>query len=158
MEKKKIIITLSKVFPANHPRAGQPTDFEHKLLLGEKIHTIRKNAELWKKRCKEINAGEKILCVREWTGLPYRSKQREIARYERIGVQEIELCREFLTIDGECHPLMGARIDNKLAIISDIYKNDGLSQDDFSYWFLRGYKGGYSIFKGIIIHFTDFRY
>ena len=59
-------IMLSVVFPATHPRKGQPTGFKEKVLravckTGErylsdirpKVHTIRANYPLWKKRIEE---------------------------------------------------------------------------------------------------------
>ena len=41
VEKKKVILTLCKVFPVTHQRAKQPTGFEEKLNRGEKIHTMQ---------------------------------------------------------------------------------------------------------------------
>lgn len=77
---KTYVLTLSKVFPKTHKRAGEPTDFE--LLFKDnnyfdKIHTIRANYPLWKQRISEIQAGRAVLSVRQWTGNPYRSKQVE---------------------------------------------------------------------------------
>ena len=34
MEKKKVIVTLCKKFPATHPKAGVPTGFESKIPYG----------------------------------------------------------------------------------------------------------------------------
>ena len=47
MEKKKIVITLSRVFPTTHSRKGQPTGFKEKLASGCKLHTIRGNFDQW---------------------------------------------------------------------------------------------------------------
>ena len=58
MEKKKIVLTLSKVFPVTSSQAGEPTGFEEKLKTGVKLHTIRANkAGVWDKRAKEIAEG-----------------------------------------------------------------------------------------------------
>lgn len=45
MEKKKVILTLCRIFPVTHSKAGEPTGFEGKLKDGKKIHTIRYNAK-----------------------------------------------------------------------------------------------------------------
>lgn len=83
-----MIVTLCKKFPATHPKAGVPTEFESKLKSGTKIHTIRHNAKgVWDERYKGISSGRKYLSVREWTGRPYNSEQREFARFEEIGLQ-----------------------------------------------------------------------
>ena len=63
---KTYVITLSKRFPTGHNRAGEPTHFWEKFIKGRdnysciyrdfwettipKIHTIRANYPLWKKR------------------------------------------------------------------------------------------------------------
>ena len=102
---KTYILILSKVFPATHPRAGQPTGFFDKFMAGQaysrkgwlvspKLHTIRANYALWRKRFEKIDAGEACLSVREWMGAPYRSKQREIARLTKedgIGIQKLRI-------------------------------------------------------------------
>lgn len=71
---------LSRVFPATHPRAGEPTEFKEKLQRKEKLHTIRANWPLWESRINDVRNGNAELSVRQWTGKPYRSKQVEIAR------------------------------------------------------------------------------
>lgn len=45
MEKKKVILTLCRIFPVTHRKAGELTGFEGKLKDGKKIHTIRYNAK-----------------------------------------------------------------------------------------------------------------
>jgi hypothetical protein len=110
-----------------------------------KLHTIRANYELWKKREKEINEGKAILSIRYWSEKPYRSKQVEICQLTKIGVQELEL-----TYYGKW------RIDNIFSdyTMEDFSKNDGLSLDDFLEWFKN-----YDFSKSMaIIQFTDFRY
>lgn len=87
-EKKKVVVTLCRAFPVTHSLAGKPTEFEGKLKEHKKIHTIRYNKNgVWDKRYKDIASGKKYLSVREWTGRPYNSEQREFARYEKIGLQ-----------------------------------------------------------------------
>ena len=151
MEKKKVILTLCKTFPVTHSKFGKPTGFEDKLKNGEKIHTIRYNAKgVWDGRFKDISAGRKYLSVREWTGRPYNSDQREFAKYDSIGLQHVTM-----TNSSE-DPYPQIWIDNKLVSIQEVAKNDGLSVDEFVEWFFGNNKE--NTFEGVAIHFTDFRY
>jgi len=149
--KKKVIITLCKVFPVAHSRAGQPTGFEGKLKAGEKIHTIRYNAKgVWDERYKGISSGKKYLSVREWTGRPYNSEQREFAQYEKIGLQHITMT------NCATDPYPQCWVDGKEIPIQEIARNDGLSIEDFVEWFFGNNKE--NTFEGVVIHLTDFRY
>lgn len=149
--KKKVIVTLCKVFPVSHTRAGEPTGFEGKLKAGEKIHTIRYNGKnVWEERYHGIKSGRKYLSVREWIGRPYNSEQREFARYEKIGLQHITMA--YCTDD----PVPQAWVDGKKVPVEQIAKNDGLSVADFVEWFFGSSKS--NVFEGVVIHFTDFRY
>lgn len=147
---KRHIILLSRVFPATHPRAREPTLFaEH---LGKtKIHTIRENYDFWERRIKEVERGEAVLVVREWEGKPYRSKQRTIAILTAdngVGIQRCILRHETVG---------GVMIDKPPfwmeEATSEVSENDGLSLNDFKDWF----KGKDTV-PMAIIHFTDFRY
>lgn len=153
---KKYVLTLSKTFPKRHKHSGDPTGFESALLNAlngnnsegrRKLHTIRANFELWEQRFKEITSGNAVLSVREWTGLPYRSKQREIAllgKDDGIGLQ-------LLLLTDLMRP---GKIEGNLIDLPAIAENDGLSFYDWFYWFNR-----YDISKPLaIIHFTKFRY
>ena len=61
-EKKKVILTLCKVFPVTHRQAGKPTEFGKHLQEGVKIHTVRgNNKNLWDQRVDQIKAGKKYL-------------------------------------------------------------------------------------------------
>lgn len=149
--KKKVILTLCKVFPVNHSRAGEPTGFEDKLKSGEKKHTIRFNAkDVWDERYKGVSSGKKYLSVREWTGRPYNSEQRELARYDRIGLQHITMTY------GADDAVPQAWVNDKKVPVELLAQNDGLSVQDFVEWFFGNAKS--NVFEGVIIHFTDFRY
>jgi hypothetical protein len=109
-----------------------------------KLHTIRANYELWKKREKEINEGKAILSIRYWSEKPYRSKQVEICQLDKIGVQKLDAT------------MLGWFIDDydSDCTTADLAKNDGLSFEDFKEWFKN-----YDLSEPMaIIHFTDFRY
>lgn len=158
----KYVITLSRVFPVTHSRSGEETGFKDQFLAaikqdGEwrKLHTIRANYELWKKRFEKIEKGEACLCIRQWTGKPYRSKQVEIARLTRedgIGLQELRIVNEKYKGRG----IMLGYVDGeqKNDFFHTLSQNDGLSFNDWLEWFK-----GYNLNKPLaIIHFTKFRY
>ena len=158
---KNYIITLSKTFPVTHARAGQPTDFKKKFLAAInrdpnewwKEHTIRGNYERLSKWFEEIDRGEACLSVREWEGLPYRSKQIELARLTRedgIGMQKLSFDKDR---DG-CILYKFFDIDGRYADIKDVANNDGLTFEDWREWFK-----SYDLSQPLaIIHFTPFRY
>lgn len=148
MEKKKVILTLCKSFPVTHSRDGEATGFEEKLKEGRKIHTIRYNAKnVWDERRKDISSGKKYLSVREWTGRPYNSEQRELFRFDKIGLQHITMTYG----SDDAYPQIW--IDGTLVPIQEVAKNDGLSVDDFVEWFFGNNKE--NTFEGVVIHFTD---
>ena len=135
-------ITLSKVFPAYHPRAGEPTGFADAFLSGRKVHTIRANEKGYYK------PGD-IVSVRQWSGKPYASKQETLKDGVRIGVVPVKLkigCGE-----------MFVKIGDRFQFVHRVAYNDGLSINDFYDWFnphgLPDLTLNYSL-----IHFTDFRY
>lgn len=141
---KVYVLTVSEFFPKTHPKAGLPTGFINAIANFNKIHTIRANYELWLKRAEKINKGEAVLSVRYWTGKPYKSKQREVFVFEKIGIEKIQLDALGWFIDD---------IDSDYTT-SDFAKNDGLSKEDFSAWF-KGYDFSNPM---AIIHFSNFRY
>jgi len=146
--KKTFVLTVLKQFPKTHNRAGQPTGFVENITKlfatgCKKIHTIRSNYELWHKRAKEINEDKAVLSIRYWAEMPYRSKQVEICRLERIGVEKLEQPDNFVF----------APIEGKKVNWEDVAKNDGLSFEDFSDWFKSRQEEPMAV-----IHFTEFRY
>jgi hypothetical protein len=145
---KTFILTVSKEFPKTHAKAGKDTGFVKNItklfsVENTKIHTIRANFNLWHKRAKEINEGNAILSIRYWSGKPYNSKQVEICRLEKIGIEKLEDPTNFVF----------APIEGKIFAWEELAKNDGLSFDDFCEWFKVRTNNPMAI-----IHFTDFRY
>lgn len=163
-------LTISKTFPKSHPRAGQKTYFKEKMEIAHvvpynpngdiipdhqpqmKLHTIRANYKLWKKRFKKINEGKACLSIRQWSGKPYASKQVEIAKLTRedgIGLQMLT----FDNNDIESFNLPEINDENTVTL-EDIATNDGLNFFDWVDWFI-----GYDLDEPMaIIHFTKFRY
>ena len=174
---KKIKIyrmSISRVFPATHPRKGQDTDFKEKILSGLdcpdcicelsktcenchragifKIHTIRANYDYWKKRIDEVNAGNAILVLYEWKGKPYsKDGTRELFRFDKDSGIDVQL----LTFNPDGHQyLSSVGVGDWLVKKETLAINDGLSEQDFRDWFK-----GYDLSEPMaIIHFTKFRY
>lgn len=140
---KTYVLTVSQVFPSQHPRKGQPTHFGNNILYGDKIHTIRKNYQFWKRRIDKINAGEAVLSLRVWSGKPYCSKQIEVIEFSKVGIQKLQWTVLGWFVD---------EYDNDVKS-RDLAKHDGLEYEDFIKWFYPFSEEPYAI-----IHFTDFRY
>lgn len=154
---KKYIITLSRVFPVTHPRKGEPTGFED-ALRKTKMHTIRANFEFWEKRFKEIDAGRACLVIRQWTGKPYASKQRELCvltKEDGIGLQKLTIHKQMnpVYVAMDTYIYVDGRLQNSMFEVQ-LSNNDGLSLRDWEMWFK-----DYDLSKPLaIIHFTKFRY
>lgn len=162
------VLILSKTFPAYHPRKGEPTDFRLALkntldfwrydlspvdMLYCKLHTIRANYLLWKKRFEKIERGEACLSIRQWEGKPRRSKTVEIARLTKddgIGLQKLEF--DSKAVCPLCHPVIEG--STKEWQPETLAANDGLCFVDWQCWFDK-----YDLSEPLaIIHFSKFRY
>lgn len=139
---KTYVIMVSRIFPKYHPRAGQYTGFAEKILSGDKKHTIRANFDYWEKAITEIMNGIACLSVRDWTGTPYRSEQKEITRlsyYDAISVQPLDFIEVIMTPQSVLWKKDRKGFDRIYqSAVSDlkiIAANDGLSWEDFQAWF-----------------------
>jgi len=160
-------LILSQTFPATHPRKGEPTEFYSALrntldflrydlspvdFIYCKLHTIRANYPLWKKRFEKIARGEACLSIRQWEGKPRRSNTIEIARLTKddgIGLQKLEF--DTKAVCPLCHPIIEG---NTIVQAETLAANDGLNFVDWQCWFDK-----YDLTEPLaIIHFTKFRY
>lgn len=148
---KTYVITMMVKFPKQGIVVPRPTGFKRKILSGEKKHTIRQNYEFWKKRIDEINAGRAVLSVRQWTGKPYNSEQKEIKQFGKgeVGYQRV-------TVTGGASDV-GIQNSEGYVLLSDakirkLAKNDGITLQQMQTFFKHG------VLDGIIIHFTKLRY
>ena len=145
-------LILSQVFPSWHFHAGQPTRFIEQLRK-TKLHTMRANEALWRKRFEKINAGKAELSIRVWLGKPYRSKTMEIVRLGRdsgIGMQTLVFDTGLYGL----HSLYRPVIDGNIVDPEKLAANDGLSFADWLSWFQN-----YDICKPLVVlQFTSFRY
>ncbi len=150
---KTVVLILSKTFPRKHRSAGLSTNFQRSLTAGKKIHTIRSGYEVWKHNIEKVQGGTFFLSLRQWVGVPYRSKQEEIKElkstvgYERITMQ----------YDPETGIIKAVINGRRYEDVKQIAKNDGLSWEDFVDWFF-GQGTDRTLFQGVIVHFTNFRY
>lgn len=187
---------LARVFPAAHPKAGEQTGFKSKILKAltcpdrpdraaaacEKLHTIRATsasptAKTWLQKVAEVQKGEAVLALYEWSGKPYSADgcanlfvfgagaakdfisallKSEKYRHAHpaidsgVGVQELSFGAEHIAM-----PKVRTGLHEKKPIFSyALAKNDGLTVEDFRAWFK-----GYDLSRPLeIVHFTKFRY
>ena len=121
----------------------------------KKLHTIRGNYELWKKRIDEVQKGNAVLSIRQWSDKQYRSKQEvicELSAKDGVGIQKL------LSMDDICaYYVKSDKIRNVLGEdLETVANNDGLSIDEFKCWFKNKLPTPNSPMA--IIHFTKFRY
>lgn len=162
---KCYVLMVARVFPFEHPRKGEDTNFKQFIMKQKKIHTIRGNYDLWKKRIDKINTGEAYLSLRQWEGKAYHSKQPEFLSIDKIGLQKLTIVDHgnfwYMRIDSpdgtpkihsDCIDGGGYRHDMRM--FEMLSSNDGLGIVDFKNWFEK-----YDLSKPMaIIHFTGFRY
>ena len=148
---KTHVITVSVKFPKKGIVVPRPTGFKKKILSGDKKHTVRQNYDFWKKRIDEVNEGKAFLSVRQWSGLPYRSEQKEIKQFHKgeVGYQRVMVSKNAADIGIKTSKGYGFLSDKK---IKKLAENDGLTLEQFQDWFKHGAT------DGIIIHFTGLRY
>ena len=144
---KTVVITVSRAFMKDHPNEGQPTNFKQKILRKIKQHTLRADEKgTWTKKIKEVAAGEAQLSIREWTGRPYSSPQKEIIMLTKDdGVDCCEVFIEFPRVTFFDEP-------DSINFAKEVAANDGLTLDQFWGWF------GTAKMRAVMIHFTDLRY
>lgn len=145
---KTYVLMIAKTFPKGHIREGELTDFHEKIKHRSKKHTIRKNYEYWKNAFREVAFNKAIISVREWSGKPYRSKQRELFKIKNgnaAGVQLVQFTPFGFFVNEEG--------DESDMTAKQLIENDGLNKSDFSSWFC-----GLMPERMAVIHFTDFRY
>src|SRR5687767_12495636 len=159
------VLTFSKEFPINHPKASEPTFFVERILnllhdnqivldnihdelkpfindfelIGtqrQKHHTVRPGSR-WK-------PGD-MASLRVWSDKPYRSKQIEFAQVEIKKVWDIEIS-EFWFINDQIL---------EHGQVAELAKNDGLAYDDFIAWFSIHPKTKDDVFRGQVICWSD---
>lgn len=153
------VITFSMVFPAYHPKAGQPTFFVEKVLNsflmgGNSIYTEDTSIEFIKSLSKDmfhhkhhtIRAGNRWkvgdkFSPRVWSGKPYNSKQIIIAPDIEIKkVWDVKVEKEvYYNENSGVNVITKISINgaHKTANYEPLAKNDGLSLDDLCYWFAK---------------------
>lgn len=152
---KTYVITISKVFPSYHPKKGIATEFRYGIEIKRKKHTIRGNYAFWKKRIDEVNNGNAILCIREWTGKPYYSPQTTLFTFSKgeVGIQPLNITVGwFGKTKGILAYIPLEDFETRLIDVKQLVANDGLDLQDFYDWFNKPLE------NPCIIHFSDLRY
>jgi hypothetical protein len=183
MKTQKIVhykISVRTTFMADHPRAGQPTDFVDKIIQAiianviqkavkgnilkyfedSKITTIRENYALWEKRMQKVKAGKAVIDLYYWEkpGGYYTKDNKQIVfatldKDSGCGLQRLILKPKCVLSDSIELFSIDQNFYNPLNM-AFLAKNDGLTYEDFKAWFKR-----YDLSKPMaIIHFTPFRY
>lgn len=155
----KVVVTLTKDFFKGHSRQGQPTRFAEAVQSLRKIHTCRGNYYFWAKKIEALKSVGGTLCIREWTGKPYRSKQgtiKEIAS-DVAGISLLVIRRNY-TDDEHGEISYTAEVDGQPIALDVLAKNDGFRNvKDFIDFFAPMFKKNDTLHLGII-HFSPFRY
>lgn len=100
-----------------------------KVASGEKTTTIRQRA-----RCRPGD----VLSHREWTGLPYRSKQRELCRTKCQGVQRITIREASCTLECEVKTVSDEQELKHPKNLDMIARSDGFSTwQELVNWFTK---------------------
>lgn len=149
----KTVVLLSKVFFEGHPKAGQPTNFAKSVKDGCKRHTVRSNYAYWEKKIAALKKQGGTLCIRQWSGKPYRSQQETVLEVPAsvVGIQKVAIAQTGVS-------QLSIKVEGCEVPISEIARNDGLNSVEFSE-FLRPIltsEGNETTFA--VIHFTNFRY
>lgn len=122
------VIIFSRNFPKTHPRSGEPTNFVKLIKRGTKKHTIRPGSR-WK-------PGDKF-SARYWSGLPYRSKQKQFATLEIKKIWPITIVPHhehgYAIHIGDRYVADWTGTAN--ITIRELAAHDGLTKKDFLDWF-----------------------
>lgn len=161
----KAVVTLTKNFFNQHPTlAGKPTNFATLVTEGSKIHTCRSNYDYWKAKIKALKEADGTLCLREWTGRPYRSPQGAIMEIPAavVGVEKLTLKKGKYRIEPYRHfvEYCRATVGQTPVDVAELARNDGFTnKDDYLGFFTPLFDASPDgRIEMAIIHFTTFRY
>lgn len=129
MKAKIVNIPFMRYYAVATTFGGQPTEFEDKIVSGQKIHTIRKSYGYWASRIDNAQKSpDSIYKLSLWTDKPYVSKQYQAQTgnaydlwYAPITFKKLD--DSIVLIDGVEYPLQR------------IAHSDGLTEEIFKDWF-----------------------
>lgn len=146
------IRTLSRTFPAYHPRKGEPTFFMEKFWASIGMNDDEIISQFiwpsdWFNQSHEpkhhtIRAGHHIkvgdtISFRVWSGKPYRSKQIIIAP----DIEVKNVWKIGLRIRGDFKEFYSMDTDMTMTSINQLAINDGLHINDLFSWFNKPFEG-----------------
>lgn len=116
-------VPFAKTNPQWHPRRGEKTQFADSIRRGRKIHTLRSYT---------LEIGEWIQPY-EWSGRPYHSPAVNITLpLIVVAVYPIHICGKKVTVGNR---------DFSQSQIEMLAANDGLTVEDFWFWFEKSFSG-----------------
>ena len=158
------IITFSTRFPAYHPKVGEPTNFVEKIwesLIQLEEISISRCCELSRETgignytmnsIRKINFEPKFHTIRAghrfkvgdwfspriWSGKSYHSKQIIIAPDIQVKkVWDFEFIHGSVISDNDVMTV----VNGSIISILGLSENDGLTEEDFMYWFNKDFNG-----------------
>ena len=144
---KVYVLMLSKNFPEWHSCRGNKTHFEDKIKAGVKLNTYRISTKTWLKKAIDVMNGRAIISVREWTGEPYKTKQKELFKLgykTKFNICEIsrneEYANKFCIIEQSIFEYVLNKYPISISSLNDcerLSREDGLSEVQFCEWFFR---------------------
>lgn len=161
------VLTVSRFFPAYHPRKGEPTAFPEKIMayLADKVPnwTMKDDFVLYdwhtyynctNPKLHTIRAGNRWnegewASLKVWSGRPYHSRPVEFAQVQLKKIYPFELTDSGYKVNG---------VDAGFDALSCLAENDGLTIDDFECWFAGHGKKKNSCFTGQILCWGDVNY
>jgi len=142
------VLMLAKRFPKFHRSSGFETGFAEKFLSGEKCHTCRLNERGY------FKTGD-VVSVRQWSGVPYRSRQVVLRDGVGITVYPVEIMHSCCEGQHSVTVRVGGAIVDAVRFIY----NDGLSLEDFIDWFFPHWRiTPVRYWRGSVISFNGRRY
>ena len=175
----KVIITLAKIFNVPDPKAGKRTGFAEMVKAGKKIHTCRENYPYWKGKIDTLKENGGQLCVREWTGRPYRSTQVDVVELDSslVEVERLDIRRKERPRKKESIYIPEVHLEDfefsiggkpvGADVMQRVAENDGFTRlEDFLIYFDLTFRhtppdeegGDTKTLTLAIIHFRPFRY
>lgn len=145
---------FSRLFPTTHSRRGEQTKFIEKVMLGEKIHTIRRQYDRWKHVAEKCAGKPCEISLCQWRATPRRSNHVQVGLIEaQPGVQRLRM-----KYNPDSDSITAIVDDNKTVNPETLAENEGLTIDEFKEWFFGRNRNMSQEFKGCILHLTQFRY
>lgn len=160
-------VTIPELYPAGHPREGQPTGFYESIRERTMIHLILPKEELLDKLYCKFMRGRKPT-----RKMPFEMKYsydtgKELLRKDFLVMQKVVIVydsenynkNELLELkkgrkQGQLIPICRIEVDGREVNADEVALNIGLSREDFNAWFF-DIDAKTDFFEGYVLHFTN---